>query len=156
MACSGVSRYLPQVLSVRRIVVEERGYPMLVVARLGTSALGGVIALFGAFALTQASNGYVLDLFQINTIPIGAYLCTGLLGLVAALIARGRYAAWYPLAIGVFYGILAVVGFLLEGQIPVWGTVNVPDNLLHAGIALVALGLGFFLVAARPELFMEA
>jgi len=129
---------------------------MLSFSRLGTVLLGGGIALLGAFALTQLSNGYVLALFQVSSGQIVAYLFLGLLGMVVALMARGRFAAWYLLASGFFFGALAILGFLLQGQVPGWGAVNLPDNLVYAGIAFVAMVLGFSLLVVSPGLFLPS
>jgi hypothetical protein len=129
---------------------------MLSFSRLGTVLLGGSITLLGAFALTQLANGYVLALFQVSSGQIVAYLVLGLLGVGAALMARGRFAAWYLLASGFFFGALAILGFLLRGQILLWGAVNLPDNLVHAGIAFVAMVLSFSLLVASPELFLPS
>jgi hypothetical protein len=126
---------------------QERDLTVAIPFASGAALLGGSIALLGAFALTQLANGYVLALFQVSSGQIVAYLLVGLLGVAVALMARGRFAAWY---------LLAILGFSLQGQIPMWGIVNFPDNFVHAGMAFVAMALSLCLIAVSPILILPS
>ncbi len=130
---------------------------MNALSRICAFLLGGTITLIGVFALIPAytPNGYVFDIFAVNTLQTGAHLATGIVGVLIALARRGRYAAWYLLAMGMVYGVLTIFGFVFEGNFAGLAYFNFQDNLLHASFALVALLMSLLIAVQRPEMFVE-
>jgi hypothetical protein len=130
---------------------------MYVLSRICTFLLGGTITLIGIFAFIQVYNphGLLFGIFQVNTVHTAAHLATGAIGILIALVRRGRYAAWYLLGMGLLYGVLTIFGFIFEGNLFGLAYFNFQDNLLHASVALVSLLMSLFIAIERPEMFVE-
>ena len=82
----------------------------------------------------------LLGLFQVDAIHNSVHLLSGVLALLAS--AKFSYAGLYFQIFGVIYAIVTIAGFLLNGNLFIMH-VNMADNFLHLGIALLALYLGF-------------
>jgi hypothetical protein len=126
--------------------------------RLMASILGTFISIIGVFALIEFFNpdGLLFGVLQFNTLHILYHLITGLIGLVAAAVLKGRFAAWYILVMGMGYGALTIFGFLFQGDFFDFAYLNLQDNLLHASIALIALFMALGVAFQQPELFLPA
>ncbi len=102
------------------------------VAQLVCLALGGGVVASGVLGLTLV--------LETDGWHDAVHLVTGAALALAALSHRG--AARTLLALGVFYAAVALTGFVdgreTLGLIPI----NPVDNLLHAGLAFVALAAG--------------
>lgn len=90
----------------------------------------------------EAGYGYLLGLFPINVLHNIVHLAVGLWGLLAYRSYSG--ARTYAKGLAIFYGLLAVMGFIpvlqtTFGLIPIFGH----DIWLHALTALVAAYFGF-------------
>lgn len=122
-------------------------------SRIGALLLGLVVILFGIFGFFEyfTPNGFLFGVFQVNLIHNLIHVISGLIGIIAAIPNYRRYAAWYILEMGVIYGIITIVGFLLNGDLFELVYFNLNDNLLHAGITIVAFIMCILILLDRPE-----
>lgn len=104
---------------------------------------GAVFVLVGVLGFVPAltPDGYLLGIFEVDTLHNVIHLLSGVLALGAAW--TGVYARLYFQVFGVVYGVVAVVGFLQGGSVLGLFPVNAADHLLHLVIAAVALYAGF-------------
>lgn len=86
------------------------------------------------------SDGHLLGIFEVDTVHNIIHLASGLAALAA--MQNDKYAQMYFQVFGVVYALVAVLGFVLSGEI-ILTHVNMADNLLHVAIAAAALGIGF-------------
>ena len=106
-------------------------------------------------AAMSMGHGYLLGIFPINALHNIVHLVIGLLGFAAW---RGRLgAAHYCQGLAVFYGALAVMGFIpglntLFGLVPIHGA----DIVLHAATALAAAWFGFKAPIGSPNMERRA
>jgi len=117
------------------------------------------VGFVGVFLVTHApgatdAQGRLFGLFAIDPIDDIVHLLSGLAGVVVAVWATG-WIALYLIAVGVLYGLDAIVGLvasrgLLDGSIgtqgpgaPDFGTTNILVNLPHIVLAGLALVIGF-------------
>lgn len=105
--------------------------------------------LFGLFFLAIGVLGFMPDYvpdgllfgyFQVDNTLSLIHIISGVLGLLAA--AGGFLSKLYLMIFGIIYAILAVAGFVMAGDLSIT-QVNMADNILHLGIGVVALYLGF-------------
>lgn len=108
--------------------------------------------LLGFVAGNPFASGDPNALFRVNTLHNIIHLATGALALWLGLGTRG-----YTLSTGLIgYGALyAVVAVLLLVDPTLFGLfadapANVLDHVLHVGLAIVSIGLGWMLRSARP------
>lgn len=87
-------------------------------------------------------TGSPLLVFQVDPLHNVIHLVSGLIGLYCA---RAGYpmARAYLMLFGLIYAAVAVVGFIQGSTILGMMPVNMEDNLLHAGIAVACLLVGF-------------
>ena len=108
-----------------------------------------VIGVLG-FVPAATTNGMLLGLFHVNVWHNIVHLVTGLVALSAGCGCCGvcSISQWTPKlffqAFGIIYGAVAVLGFYY-GNEALFGVIanNFADSVLHAGIAVVSLYLGF-------------
>ncbi|MCA9352822.1 DUF4383 domain-containing protein [Patescibacteria group bacterium] len=99
-----------------------------------------VVGVLG-FVPALAPNGYLLGIFEVNTMHNIVHLLSGVLALVFA--ARGASGARaFSKIFGIIYGIVAVIGIASSSVIGLF-SVNLADNLLHVVLALIFLSIGF-------------
>jgi len=120
-------------------------------ARLYATVAGAVLTIAGIvgffYSGSFGSPGTVdemLGIFAVNGWGNVVHLATGLLGLAAA----GYAARTYALAVGLFYLVIAIWGFVIGGGDSILSIVpvNACDNVLHLILGLVGLAAG----AASP------
>jgi hypothetical protein len=101
-----------------------------------------IIAVLG-FMPEYVHEGKLLGTFAINSLSNILHLATGIIGLMCGV--RGtRYSKYFFIALGLFYGILALMGFYDSTMLFFRFIVtNGASNFFHAIIAIVALYLGF-------------
>lgn len=92
--------------------------------------------------------GYLLGIFPINVLHNIVHLVVGLLGILASISLDS--SRLYSGALGVFYGLLTVMGLIPAtqstlGLIPIFGN----DVWLHAVTAAIAVYFGFLV---KPDL----
>lgn len=100
-----------------------------------------VVGLLG-FGLVSGS-GKLLGIFGINTLHNVVHLASGAVGVLAAVAANGEYADYYNKGFGAVYALVVLVGFALPDLAMQLLNIGMADNLLHAAIAVVLLGVGF-------------
>jgi hypothetical protein len=104
--------------------------------------MGGVMGFVPGMSTTDADGEQLLfGVFMTGPFHNAFHVVSGMAGLAAA--RADRYAGWYLQIFGLTYAVLASIGFAVG--IP---RVNTADNILHAAIALVMLGVGFGVVQA--------
>jgi len=120
-------------------------------ARLYATVAGAVLTIAGIvgffYSGSFGSPGTVddmLGIFAVNGWANVVHLATGLLGLAAA----GYAARTYALAVGLFYLVVAIWGFIIGSGDSILSIVpvNAEDNILHLVLGLTGLGAG----AASP------
>jgi hypothetical protein len=106
---------------------------------------GAVFVLVGVLGFVPAltPDGYLLGIFEVDTLHNVIHLLSGILALGAAW--TGAYARLYFQVFGVVYGAVTVVGFLQGDTVLGLFTVNVADHFLHFAIAAAALYAGFMM-----------
>ena len=107
--------------------------------------LGAVFLLIGVlgFVPGATTDGMLLGLFHVNPAHNFVHLLSGTIAVIAGL-SGGSAPLWFFRVFGIFYGLVAVLGFL-AGDSPVLGMIanNRADVWLHALLSLVSLILGF-------------
>jgi hypothetical protein len=120
-------------------------------ARLYATVAGAVLTIAGIIGFFYSSSfgspGTVddmLGIFAVNGWANVVHLATGLLGLAAA----GYAARTYALAVGLFYLVIAIWGFIIGSGDSILSIVpvNTEDNFLHLILGLLGLAAG----AASP------
>lgn len=96
----------------------------------------GVVAFFPSFN----PNGLLFGYFEVNTMHNIVHIVTGVLAIMAA--TNDRYIRLFFQIFGIVYAIVAILGFARNGDLFMMH-VNTADNLLHVGIAIISLYLGF-------------
>lgn len=111
--------------------------PFAVLFGLGFLALG-ILGLTAHFV----DSGNLFGIFRVNFEHNIAHLSSGILGILCGLYSR-RASKLYFIGIGIIYAILAVVGYLNEGDM-IFGMIanNQADNWLNGMIACIALYAG--------------
>ncbi|HEV2613465.1 MAG TPA: DUF4383 domain-containing protein [Gammaproteobacteria bacterium] len=104
----------------------------------GLAFLAAGIAGFMPMFVT---DGNLLGLFEVNTMHNSVHLASGAVALLCSFHAKAAKA--YFIIFGLVYGVVAVLGYVNAGNLMVMH-MNMADNMLHAGIAVVSLLLGFF------------
>ena len=124
-------------------------------ARLYATVAGAVLTIIGIVGFFYSSSfgspGTVddmLGIFAVNGWANVVHLTTGLLGLAAA----GYAARTFALAVGLFYLVIAIWGFIIGGGDSILSIVpvNAEDNILHLILGMAGLGAGAA-STARPR-----
>lgn len=109
--------------------------------------VGAVLALIGILApLVTGSRGVFLGLGR-NYLHDFVHLGSGLAGLTAGYYAGGTYADEYNIGLGLTYGLVTILGFVLFGFFNDLIALNTADNYFHLALTVVLLATGF--LAAR-------
>lgn len=94
-------------------------------------------------------NGFLFGLFEVNTMHNLFHIASGVIAIMCATSTRSSRLFFQ--VFGVLYALLAIVGFLRNGDFSfMMMHMNMADNFLHLGIAVVALFLGFWF-GRRPQ-----
>jgi hypothetical protein len=101
--------------------------------------LGGVLVLVGVLGFVMPSP--LLGLFEVNTLHNIIHLVSGALTLLAASQGVGAMRTWGRI-FGLVYLAVGIAGFVDPSLFGVMH-VNLPDNLLHIGLAAIFLYVGF-------------
>jgi hypothetical protein len=115
------------------------------------------VSLVGAGLLGFLSGNPIASadpdaLFQVNALHNVIHLATGVLALWLGLRGGRGYLSTGLIAYGALYAVVAVILvvdpklFGLFNDAPA----NVYDHVLHAGLAIVSIGLGWMLRTANP------
>lgn len=104
---------------------------------------GAVMLLVGilGFVPGLAPGGMLLGLFEVNALHNIVHIVTGIAGLWAAGTAAN--ARLFFKVFGIVYGLVTVLGIVMNGNILGLIMINMADTLLHVVITIVALYAGF-------------
>lgn len=86
-------------------------------------------------------DGRLMGIFQVDTMHNIVHILTGILAIAAAM-GTGSYARLYFKVFGIVYGLVAVLGLVMDGNV-LGMTMNMADHLLHVVITAFALYVGF-------------
>ncbi len=87
------------------------------------------------------NNGLLFGLFQIDPMHNKVHLGSGLIGLAAAA-TSGWWAKLYFKIFGGIYALLGILGMIFSDPFMAM-QINMADNILHLGLGVVALLIGF-------------
>ena len=92
-------------------------------------------------------------LFRVNALHNVIHLATGLIALWLGLRTRGSTLASGMIGYGALYGLVAIVLAIDPALFGLFADApaNVFDQVLHAGLAIVSIGLGWMLRSAGPS-----
>ena len=117
------------------------------------AVLFGIIFIFigvAGFLPSFNPNGLLFGYFEVNFIHNMVHLASGVVAIMAA--TSFRTSVLYFQIFGVIYGLVAILGFALHGDLSfMMMHVNTADNILHVLISLVSLYLGFFFSKVRSN-----
>ena len=99
-----------------------------------------VLAGILGFIPIATPNHMLLGIFMVDPMHNVVHIVSGLLAFSAVM--WDDYAKLYFRAFGVFYALVAVLGFVMNGELMMMH-MNVADHILHVVIAVAALYLGF-------------
>jgi hypothetical protein len=102
-------------------------------------ALGSVLVLVGVLGFVMPSP--LVGLFEVNTLHNIIHLASGAVTLLVASQGIGAMRTWGRI-FGLIYLAVAIAGFV-EPSLYGLMHVNMPDNLLHVGLAAIFLYIGF-------------
>jgi hypothetical protein len=110
--------------------------------RMFAILLGIAFIAFGVtgFLPQYQLNGLLFGHFQVSNIYNVIFIVCGILSIIAAMSVFST-RVFFQL-IGIIFAVAAIVGFVQNGNLFIMH-VNLDDNLLHIGIAVIALLLGF-------------
>ena len=101
--------------------------------------LGGVLVLVGILGFVMPSP--LLGVFEVDMLHNIIHLASGALTLLAASQGIGAMRTWGRI-FGLVYLAVAIAGFVDPSLFGLMH-VNLPDNVLHLGLAAVFLYVGF-------------
>jgi hypothetical protein len=109
-----------------------------------TFILGAVLLVVGiaGFVSALVPGGMLLGLFEVNTIHNVIHILSGVVALWAASSGHA-YARMYLIVFGLVYGLVAILGFAMDGNVLGLFHANMYDNYLHTAIAVACLAVGF-------------
>jgi hypothetical protein len=107
--------------------------------------LFGIAFIFGGVAgygvMPQfVENGLLFGYFEVDTIHNLVHIVTGVLAIMAA--TSYRLSKLFFILFGLIYAAAAVLGFWHQGDLYIMHA-DMADNYLHAGVAIIALLIGF-------------
>lgn len=99
----------------------------------------------------EGVTGRLLGVFAVDTAHNLVHIVTGLIAIAVGMVSEEASRMYFKV-FGVIYALVAILGFGY-GSAPLLGMManNLPDAVLHAVIAAVALFLGFGHLPARFE-----
>ncbi len=103
-----------------------------------TGLLGLVLTLVG---IAGFFHDGMLFLFEVDTVHNIVHLFTGLIALFCYNSSQA-YSRIFLILFGFIYGVVALLGYFMNGDILGLFHVNMADNQLHLGLATVSLIVG--------------
>ena len=105
-----------------------------------TGILGLVLAIVGIAGFFV--SGGMLLMFEVDTMHNIVHILSGVIALIAFNSSQVA-SRWFLIIFGIVYGLVAVIGFAMGGDILGLFHANAADNFLHIAIAAVCLIVGF-------------
>lgn len=111
------------------------------IARVYSVVLGAVLLLIGLLGWLPAltPDGKLFGIFAINALHNMAHMLTGLIGVGAGLALSDRSVRAYTMTMSAIYGVLLLVGVAQVSLFVQALSINLADNILHAGIFIFSL-----------------
>lgn len=110
--------------------------------------IGMVFAGVAGFMPSFMPNGLLLGYFEVNFIHNVAHIVIGVIAIMSA--TSYRSSTLFFQVLGIFYAILAIASFVLQGDLHVILIhMNMADNFGALVIAAIGLYLGFFYSRGR-------
>jgi hypothetical protein len=103
--------------------------------------IGFIFAGVAGFMPAFTTNGALLGIFEVDSMHNVVHIVSGVIAIMCA--TSYKFTRLYFQIFGVIYSIVAILGFARGGDLYIMH-VNMADNLLHIGIGVVALFLGFY------------
>lgn len=103
--------------------------------------VAGVLGFYPQFM----QDGLLFGLFEVDQMHNMVHIATGVLALLSTF--STQFARLFFKVFGLLYMVLTIVGFVNGGNVYIMH-VNMADNILHAGLAIVFLIIGFGLKRA--------
>jgi hypothetical protein len=85
---------------------------------------------------------YLLGLFMVGGVHNFIHLLSGIAALLGALKSE-KYAKLYFMIFGSVYALVTIIGFIQKTTVLGIFDVNLADNFLHLGLAVVISSIGF-------------
>ncbi len=101
-----------------------------------------IAAGVAGFIPSLVTDGKLLNLFTADSMHSIVRLAIGVLALLCS--TNAKIAKVFFIIIGLVFAALAVLGFMHREDLIMNMHMNMNDNYLHTGLAVVALFLGFF------------
>lgn len=110
-----------------------------------TQVFGYIFAAVGVagFLPFLVFDGNLLGIFEVNAVHNIIHLATGLAALYVASLNNVETSKMFFKIFGVVYAVVALLGFVMAGDILGLFSVNGADGLLHVVVAAAALYVGF-------------
>ena len=102
--------------------------------------LAFIAAGVAGFMPRFTTDDMLFGIFMVDSMHNWVHIISGIVALFAA--TKMGYARLYFQIFGIVYGIVAILGFIWNGDLMMM-QVNMADNVLHAVIAVISLYLGF-------------
>ena len=106
---------------------------------MGIGFIFGGVAGYGVMP-QFVEHGLLFGYFEVDTMHNLIHIATGVIAIMAA--TSHRLSRLFFIYFGLIYAAAAILGFWRHGDLFVMH-VNMADNCLHAGVAVVALLIGF-------------
>lgn len=106
--------------------------------------LGAVLTLLGILGfILEPDKGQLFGIFGVNTLHNAVHLLTGVGGLAAGYYAAGAFSDEYNKYGGAAYLLLFALWLVLPGLLNALLNIGLPDSLLHLGVGIIAVAVGF-------------
>ena len=106
--------------------------------------VGAVLTLLGIVGFVlEPVEGLLFGIFGVNALHNALHLLTGVAGLAAGYVAAGGFSDEYNKIGGLAYLLLVVLWFVLPGFMDALLNVGLPDTLLHLGLGIIPVAVGF-------------
>lgn len=100
-----------------------------------------VLIGIGGFIPPAKPNGLLLGVFKVDLLQNLIHIITGIMAFF--FIASNIHLTRYFQIIGLWYGVIAIIGIAMHGTI-LYMNFNTADNILHLLIAVIGLFIGYF------------
>lgn len=102
--------------------------------------IGFLVAGILGFVPHITVNGLLLNIFAVDPMHNWVYIISGVIALLASV--SDKASKLYFQLFGIIYAVVAIMGFVNNGQILMM-QMNMADNYLHVALAIIILYLGF-------------
>lgn len=108
--------------------------------------IGFLVAGILGFMPHITVNGMLLNIFAVDPMHNWIHIISGLIALLASF--NDKVSKIYFIIFGIIYTVVAIMGFVMKGQILMM-QMNMADNYLHIALAIIFLYMGFLFKSSR-------